>query len=480
MALAWLALAPGSALADNGYEAQFVGRSPDLTLESGELATSSFQARNVGTKPWQTDRAVAPPVRLGASNPRDRTSAFRLPEWVNDDRPAAVAPEPVLPGQQGTFTFRVRAPVVGSTTVFTEYFEPVADAIPGDIGGWMGSNVGLPNWPINGIPIAYRVIPARPPAVQIDAQPGSALRGTKIRVAATGTDNVRVNRLELRLADRPPVTAAAPADQATLTTAAELDTAGLPAGDHPLEVTAVDGAGLAASAKATLALADPPPVANGANATRNAKLTAGFGRRRPRSRTTVSYGRTSTLRGRLVGEGGAAISGATVKVSTRVLSGRRGFRELSVPLTTDAEGRVEYEVPPGASRHIRLGYTAFSTDPGPATTRTVRFSTRAGVRLSVSPTRVRNGRRVRLSGQLRGGHLPGDGVLVTLQGRQPGFGWRTFTTVRSRKRGRFASSYRFRTIRRTTTVRFRAVMRRQTGYPYTTGGSPELRVRVRP
>jgi hypothetical protein len=151
-----------------------------------------------------------------------------------------------------------------------------------------------------------------------------------------------------------------------------------------------------------------------------------------------------------------------------------------VPLTTDADGRVEYKVPPGASRQIRLSYTAFSTDPAPATTRTVRFSTRAGVRLSVSPGSVRVGRRVRLSGQLRGGHLPADGVLVTLQGRQPGFGWRTFTTARSRKRGRFAASYRFRTIRRATTVRFRAVMRRQTGYPFTTGSSPERRVRVGP
>lgn len=380
-ALVVLALVPGSALADNGYEAQFVGRSPDVTVESGEIAMSSFQVRNAGTKLWQTNRAVAPPVRLGTSNPRDRGSAFELPDWVNDNRPAQLDRSPVRPGEQGAFVFRMQAPAVAAPTTFVERFEPVADAIPGDIGGWMGSNAGPPNWPINGIPIAYRVLPAAPPAVKIDAAPATARTGTAIDVTATATDNVRVSRLELRLAGREPVMVDAQADRTTVTATAKLDAAGLPAGRHAIEVTAVDGAGRSAVASGQVALEDPPPVANGANATRSARLAAGFGRRRLRARTTVSYGRRSTLRGRLTGDGGAAIAGAVVKIATRVLSGRRGFRELSTPLTTDAQGGFAYEAPPGASRQIRLSYTAFSNDPGPAAVQVLRFSTRAGVRV---------------------------------------------------------------------------------------------------
>jgi hypothetical protein len=485
LAAAALASAPQTAHADNGYEAQFLSRSPDVTLEAGEVGTSWFRARNIGTKVWQTNIFVAPAFRMGTSNPRGRLSPFASDFWDHPSRPAFIDNPPVNPGQDGTFTFRVRAPAVDVVSTFVEHFEPLAELndIIGDPGGWTGYGTGAandPRWPTNGIPITYRVIPGRPPAAQFDAATASAQVGAAIDVTATGTDNVRVNRLEFRLAGRPPVLVNAPGDQARLSTTARLETAGLAAGPHPIEVTAVDGSGRTAKAAGQVTLTAPPPVANGANATRNATLAAGFGRRRLRPRTTVSYGGTTTLRGRLTGEGGAPIAGAAVRIATRVTGGRRGFRQLSRPLTTSAQGAFTYRVPPGASRQIQLSYTAFSDDAAPAATRTVRFSTRAGVRLSVSPGSVRVGRRVRLSGLLRGGHRPGGGVLVTLEGRQAGFGWRSFATVRSGRGGRFATSYRFRSIRRRSTVRFRAVVRQQAGYPYATGRSAERRVRVRP
>lgn len=477
-----IAAVPGRALAVNGYEAQLLAKSPDLTLEAGEVGTSWFRARNIGTKVWQTNIYVAPAFRLGTSNPLNRQSAFASDLWDAPSRPAFVDNPPVNPGQDGTFTFRVRAPAVDVVKDFPEYFQPLAEQndLIGDPGGWTGSPDGPPKWPLDGIPITYRVIPGRPPAVQLDGATASAQVGAPIDATATGSDNVRINRLEFRLAGRAPVVVNAPGDQARLSTTARLETAGLAAGPHPIEVTAVDGSGRTAKAAGQVTLTAPPPVANGANATRNATLAAGFGRRRLRPRTTVSYGGTTTLRGRLTGEGGAPIAGAAVRIATRVTGGRRGFRQLSKPLTTGAQGAFTYRVPPGASRQIQLSYTAFSDDAAPAATRTVRFSTRAGVRFSVSPGSVRVGRRVRLSGLLRGGHRPGGGVLVTLQGRQAGFGWRSFATVRSGRGGRFATSYRFRSIRRRTTVRFRAIMRQQAGYPYATGRSAERRVRVRP
>lgn len=102
------------------------------------------------------------------------------------------------------------------------------------------------------------------------------------------------------------------------------------------------------------------------------------------------------------------------------------------------------------------------------------MSTEAGVHLTVR----KQGDLVRFSGRLRGGPKPTRGLLVVLQGLQPGYGWRTFRTARSSSGGRFTTAYRFRTSARGT-FRFRATVREQIGYAYGTGRSPEVRIRRR-
>ena len=81
-------------------------------------------------------------------------------------------------------------------------------------------------------------------------------------------------------------------------------------------------------------------------------------------------------------------------------------------------------------------------------------------------------------GRLKGGRIPRRGVLVSLQGHQRGFGWRTFKTVRA-KHGRFKGSYRFVRATSGTSLRFRATVRQQTGYPWATGRSRPVTVRIR-
>ena len=234
-----------------------------------------------------------------------------------------------------------------------------------------------------------------------------------------------------------------------------------------MTVTAFDGAGQATAATRTVAL---DPVANGAGAARDAKLTAGFGRRLT-SRHTVGYARPDRVRGRLTTAAGAPIAGAALQVSTRVVLPRRGFRAVTT-VTTAADGSYSYLAPRGPSRQIRIAYTAFTGDAQAAATRVVRMSTRAGVRL----TARRRGDSVRFSGRLRGGPKPERGLLVVLQGRQPGFGWQTFRTARVGSGGRFSATYRFRTPVRGT-FRFRATVREQLGYAYATGRSPVVQVR---
>ena len=91
---------------------------------------------------------------------------------------------------------------------------------------------------------------------------------------------------------------------------------------------------------------------------------------------------------------------------------------------------------------------------------------------------VRPGGRVTFTGRLKGGRIPRRGVLVSLQGHQRGFGWRTFKTVRA-SHGRFKGSYRFVRAAPGTPLRFRATVRQQTGYPWATGRSRPVTVRIR-
>ena len=68
----------------SGYEAQCDhARAPYLTLESGETATSSFTARNIGTATWSNSI-----VNLGTANPRDRASGMYNPaDWIPPTAP---------------------------------------------------------------------------------------------------------------------------------------------------------------------------------------------------------------------------------------------------------------------------------------------------------------------------------------------------------------------------------------------------------
>jgi hypothetical protein len=439
--------------AENGYEAKWVGQSPYLTLESGETATSWFNAQNVGTATWTNDV-----VRLGTQNPQDRASVFSNSTWINASRATALDQPFVEPGNTGRFTFVVRAPDVGGTTVFREFFAPVAE-----YRGWMENNAE--NWPPDGVYLDYTVLPGQNPRVRITSAPARVPQGTPVTVRADAADNRGLRRLEFRLARRPVVT------DRTRPFSATLSSAGLPSGVHRLAVRAVDRTGRATTAVGSVTL---EPIPNGANASRGARMTAGFGKRRPRRRTTVRFGRATFVRGRLTNEAGAPIGGAVIRVATRVLGGR--FREQP-PVSTGPDGGFAYRAPRGPSRRIRLSYTPFAEDTRPAVTRTVRMRTRAGVRMRVNRHRVAPGGRVVFRGRLRGGRVPRRGVLVVLQGHQRGFGWRTFKTVRARG-GRFRGRYRFVRTAGPATFRFRAVVRAQPAYPWATGRSRPVRVRL--
>ena len=448
-------LPAGAGQAAGGWNATFVAQSDQkLVLETGETATVWFEFRNVDANlaPWERHDDAVADVRLGTWNPRDRSSQFLHSSWLQSNRPARMDQASVPLNEVGRFTFVVQAPPVLAEQDFPEYFAPVAE-----LRDWMDDAPYTPT------AIVFTVRPRVPPAVAITAAPERVAQGTPATVTAGADDNVRVNRVEFSLGSQPAVVdSAAPYE-------AQLPTAALAPGDHTLTVTAVDGTGQTATTTRTVAV---DAIPNGVGAARDAKLTAGFGRKLT-SRHTVSYGRADRVRGRLTTAAGAPIAGASLQISTRVVLPRRGFRPLTTAVTA-ADGTYSYLAPRGPSRQIRVDYTSFGGDAKPTATQLVRMSTKAGVHL----TARRRGDLVRFSGRLRGGPKPTRGLLVVLQGLQPGYGWRTFRTARSASGGRFTTSYRFRTAARGT-FRFRATVREQIGYAYSTGRSPEVRIRRR-
>ena len=100
-------------------------------------------------------------------------------------------------------------------------------------------------------------------------------------------------------------------------------------------------------------------------------------------------------------------------------------------------------------------------------TKLVRLKTRAGVRMRAGRRSVRPGGRVASAGRLQGRPVPRRGVLVSLQGYQRGFGWRTFKTVRATPRPLQAAATASSAPRPGHDAsRFRATVREQAGYPW--------------
>jgi len=191
-------------------------------------------------------------------------------------------------------------------------------------------------------------------------------------------------------------------------------------------------------------------------------------------RTQVRFGAAALVRGRVMQEDGQGLGEARVFVATRPQSLGATFRPVA-DVRTDANGYFDVRIPAGSSRSVRLAYDGDATN-GPSA-RFVAVRVPASSTLRVSHARVRNGARVYFSGRLLGRPLPPGGKLIEVQAyfRDE---WRTFKTVRTRRRGHFRVPYRFGAT--TTLVRylFRVRVSRDASYPYEEGDSPQVVVVV--
>ena len=110
------------------YSAKWVGQSLYPTLKPGQTAEMWVEFKNTGTLPWYSTGVN--PVRLGTSNPLDRTSVFLGDGWILKNRPAVVTITKangytINPGEIGRFTFKITAPT--KLGKYREYFRPVVE-----------------------------------------------------------------------------------------------------------------------------------------------------------------------------------------------------------------------------------------------------------------------------------------------------------------------------------------------------------------
>lgn len=145
------------------------------------------------------------------------------------------------------------------------------------------------------------------------------------------------------------------------------------------------------------------------------------------------------------------------------------------PIRTNKSGGFHYRAPRGPARTIRFRYAGTRLIRGADAP--VRLQVTASSTLRTPRHAVVNGEYATFRGKLRGGWVPAAGVLVELQVYARG-SWRTFAQPRTDRTGRWSYQYRFETISGNARFRFRARIRRQTGYPFATGTSRTARVRV--
>jgi hypothetical protein len=269
----------------------------------------------------------------------------------------------------------------------------------------------------------------------------------------------------------------------------DIDAAKLPAGQHVVRILLEDAAGNrtaifgpltrnittsgAIGPGSDLALRGP---ANGDGASDLVRLAAHWGRRGSRTLLVSPFGRTHVVRGRLRTADGAPIANAAIDVVSKTTA--VNARELGKRIgpRTGSDGSWYLVLPRRvSSRDVTFRYRSHVSDTIASATASVRLRVRAGLRLTIHPRRASQGQAIRFSGRLLGGPLPRGGKQVVLMARARRGPWVRFNVVRTDRRGRFRTTYRFQQPG-TALYRFRALSLSEAAYPYLAGGSNIVKV----
>lgn len=302
-------------------------------------------------------------------------------------------------------------------------------------------------------------------------------RGGGVREAIAEIDGREVARGVLDDnggACRPPYTQVVPC-KLDARGALAIDTTRVPDGRHELRLRLTDATGANVGALGPL----PIETRNGceraprSSAYRVSAGVATSSRGRTRTSRTLSYGRSSRLRGQLRRANGSPVAGATLCVISRPRMSR-AQTDFEGRVRTDSRGRYSMRLKAGPSRDV---YVVHRADEASSVDR-VRVNVRAAVTLKPERRWLRNGQLLALEGRVRGRPIPERGALLELQARRP-TGWQTFRVTRTRSNGRFRARYRFSRTTGVQRYRLRARVSDQASYPYEVGSSRLVTVYVR-
>jgi hypothetical protein len=255
---------------------------------------------------------------------------------------------------------------------------------------------------------------------------------------------------------------------------------GLPAGQRTLKVRITDAGGNVLEqgpyAVNVATPSDRGPL-NGSGATEDATLSAHF-TGSTRTHRTVGYRSRVAISGRLLNSSGKPISGALLRVLTRDRRQSARFVERYTA-TTGADGGYRVKVRAAASRLTQVAWRSHTKDPGFQESAYVTLDVRASSSLRARPRSLGVGARVRLSGTVRG-TIPSRGVPLIFQGRSGKGRYTTFAEGHANRKGRFSTHYRFRSAAsRGRAFSFRVKLRGDARFPYASGYSKRVTVRVR-
>jgi hypothetical protein len=190
-----------------------------------------------------------------------------------------------------------------------------------------------------------------------------------------------------------------------------------------------------------------------------------------RSQASVLSTHAPVIRGSLLGPNGNPVVGATVCVYETVALDDASA-QLVTTATTQGNGRFVTRLDPGPSRDVLLVYR-YNTK---TLERAVKLDSTVVPTLKLAETSLRNGESAHFRGRLPGPNAASR--LVALQARA-GRKWRTFKQLRTDDGGAFKGLYRFTQTTERARYVFRALVKRQGGYPYEPGSSRKRKLIVR-
>jgi hypothetical protein len=454
-----------------------------LTVEArdsaGLSARAPFFGRFDNTPPGRVDTAVS-----GGQTWR-RGNGFVV-AWSNPpERYAPIAAASWRLCAAGSANCRIgRWPAPGASYV------PVTVPGPGDwtLQVWREDAAGNANAGYASVPVHLRYDPVPPVPV---FEPQSFADPTRVSVAVLEAHSgLAGGEIEMRRQGTSAwVSLPTRREGPRLTT--RIDDSKYPAGAYELRSRAVDAAGNEAT---TQRRSDGSPMILTLPLRFDAVMRTGFvhvrtvrkvvrhhGRRRTVRRRVrrlvpavrARAGRRVRIRGSISNPDGQPIAGAPIYVysATGALpSTLAGF------VMSDAAGRFSYIARASANRQLSFVYPGSSLIR--STQNALRLRVPATSSLSASRRRVHNGRSVVFRGRIRTRPVPATGKLVEMQAFFRGR-WRTFSTLRTDRGGRWHFRYRFGATRGTVRYRFRILIPAEGGYPFDSGRSRVVNVTVR-